>query len=64
MVPARTPGDRELPVLEETPGSYAMLRLGAEPPSQAAQGASHDEGAHGQSGKSRGLRGGRAARRS
>src|SRR5690606_21621886 len=28
-VPARKPGDRELPVLEDAPGSYAMLRLGA-----------------------------------
>jgi len=28
-VPARTPGDRALRVLEDAPGSYAMLRLGA-----------------------------------
>ncbi|HVP09049.1 MAG TPA: class I poly(R)-hydroxyalkanoic acid synthase [Burkholderiales bacterium] len=27
-VPARTPGDRGLQVLEDAPGSYAMLRLG------------------------------------
>ena len=27
-VPARKPGDRGLPVLEEGPGSYVLLRLG------------------------------------
>ena len=26
-VPARVPGDHALPVLEDAPGSYAMLRL-------------------------------------
>ena len=26
-VPARVPGDRELPVLQDAPGSYAMLRI-------------------------------------
>jgi polyhydroxyalkanoate synthase len=30
-VPARIPGDRALTVLEDAPGSYAMLRLGAKP---------------------------------
>jgi polyhydroxyalkanoate synthase len=30
-VPARKPGDRKLKVLEDAPGSYAMLRLGAKP---------------------------------
>ena len=30
-VSARVPGDRELKVIEDTPGSYAMLRLGAKP---------------------------------
>jgi polyhydroxyalkanoate synthase len=29
MVPARKPGDGRLEVLEDAPGSYAMLRLGA-----------------------------------
>jgi poly(3-hydroxyalkanoate) synthetase len=28
-VPARTPGDRKLKVIENAPGSYATLRLGA-----------------------------------
>ena len=28
-VPARRPGDRDLKVLEDAPGSYATLRLGS-----------------------------------
>jgi polyhydroxyalkanoate synthase len=31
-VPARVPGDHELKVIEDAPGSYAMVRLGAKPP--------------------------------
>ena len=31
-VPARVPGDDELKVIEDAPGSYAMVRLGAKPP--------------------------------
>jgi len=31
LVPARKPGDGNLAVLEDAPGSYAMLRLGARP---------------------------------
>jgi polyhydroxyalkanoate synthase len=29
---ARVPGDHELKVIEDAPGSYAMVRLGAKPP--------------------------------
>lgn len=35
QVPARVPGDKDLSVLEDAPGSYAKMRLDQQPPSEA-----------------------------
>jgi polyhydroxyalkanoate synthase len=63
-VSARVPGERELQVLEQTPGSYAMLRLGARDADAAGGPHAAKPRAKPHSGKSRGLRGARAAKRS